>query len=1365
MLLRGAGEDSLLTAFGAAYFPQASNVSALPPAPAAYLLTDALWAALGHATSRAADPAATAAAAARAAAQASAAALLLDALGSALIDTRPTPGSGSGSPPPPPAAVTILLTPGLGARRVAALLAEVTGSATACRLVDPSSASPPPPSPLPAAPGAPLVPDAAAVDHLACEPGLAGARALALAAPAAGGGGGALRPLAVSIPTPNGGSLRLISLALLFVAPGAAAAAVTSGLTAACAAPPPAPPAPPPSAAWAASLDPCTGVGLLGAPLDRLGLARRRSAAAAAAGDMLSAAAANDENDQEGQGQGQGRGRRLAASGADFSWSPPPPPPPPPAPGAPPSAPSPPPRAAASAGRRQPSLSPPQPPVAPSSPVAPPHPSASPLAPGPYLIERFALAAFPGLRPYHSSSNLSNLSSGGGGGDRDPAFPADAPGLLLSDEALERLLADPAAGPALVRRLRRRPRGGSGSGGVDDTATTVFLSEALAARAGQLLRALTGNGAANCGLIDVASGHLLSSGQLPAPSWNGSVAPAVGAGLTLLPASGPAQALACAPGPAALSAPALLVLPGRENAGRRLPVIVELRPWATGGLLRLIPRSLLASHPDDVRAALVRGLPGGGAEAGAGAGAECGGASQWTGGARPPPPPPSPADPPGAPGQPPPWPPVPRYAPEVVYGYSPCLSSILLPEAEAEAEGGAVAAFLRDRFPRATGVRSLPPEASAFLLPDTALQVLVEAKDKTALQALVEWSRSTPGARAASASVTVVLGPDSGSSVALLTALNGGSRVRCALVDPSTGAYLQPRTQAFTDAVSPRPGAPGLDLGALQGPGGTPLGTPLPGIACASPAAEGVVLAAGSGAALVVELPLAAGPTLRLTSLALLEAAPEALAAAIRAATPSCSLPPPPPPPPAEASLGRDAPAAPPPQPKGGRRRRPPTQPPPQEESPASPAAHATPPPPRAGRRRPPPPSSPPLPSAASPDVGLPPTAPQWPPPPVRAGRRRPPPPLPLPPPSADAPLAPPPPATPTELPPPRAGRRRPPPSAPTTLSPPDGAPVADELPPPPGRGGRRRPPPDLLPSPPPSPPVWPTDESQEDEPSHPPPPWAGRRRPPPSPKSQRLNSEDRPPSLPSPPPPPLPSDANVGAPLTPRVAAWIDTCRPLFGSCPAHGPPPPEQQAGGAGTAAVLLPYALALASGTQWEESPVDGWHEVFFDIPAVPLGAGAGAAEAAVSASFTMLADPACGRTPVTAGLLLAEAEEESPAPVVARYLSHGARGPLGASPLTAANATAAARPTASASNASVAAASGGCSALVIPGLVLSGQQAAKEGNKLVLRFLPGSRCPSLAALCGGGGTGGRCVYAFAASGQQGCSVSSVAYSRGS
>ncbi|KAG2481979.1 hypothetical protein HYH03_019072 [Edaphochlamys debaryana] len=245
MLPAGRGRGLTADGLRRRILPQASNVSALPPAPAAYLLTDALWAALGHATSRAAPtpqqtrppppvppprpppPPSSSTPWAR------------------LSSTRaPTPGSGSGSPRPPPAAVTILLTPGPG--RAAGGGAAGGGDRQRHRV---------PPAPCRRRPGAPLVPDAAAVDHLACEPGLAGARALALGHRQQGGEGGRCGPWREHT-HPNGGSLRLISLALLFVAPGAAAAAVTSGLTAACAAPPPAPPAPPPSAAWAASLDP-----------------------------------------------------------------------------------------------------------------------------------------------------------------------------------------------------------------------------------------------------------------------------------------------------------------------------------------------------------------------------------------------------------------------------------------------------------------------------------------------------------------------------------------------------------------------------------------------------------------------------------------------------------------------------------------------------------------------------------------------------------------------------------------------------------------------------------------------------------------------------------------------------------------------------------------------------------------------------------------------------------------------------------------------------------------------------------------------------------------------------------------------------
>ncbi|KAG2492629.1 hypothetical protein HYH03_009045 [Edaphochlamys debaryana] len=438
---------------------------------------------------------------------------------------------------------------------------------------------------------------------------------------------------------------------------------------------------------------------------------------------------------------------------------------------------------------------------------APAPASLAALSEGPLLLDAFAALAFPGLAPAADAS----------------AVVYDAASLFMSDTVLKQALAGPATGPALLRRVRRRPA----------SHTTVFLGEALAGAAAALLQLLTGNGAAECALVQARSGRLVAGGGRP--SWVEGILPASGTQLARLNATGGggaraavAQGLSCAAGgPAALVAVAVADVGGAGG----VPLVVELRPYSGGGLLRLVPESLLLSHPGAVQAALTRGLtlrPCSTAPPG-----------------NPPPQRPQPALAPVPPApEPPPPPPLPRGAPDLRYRYGACLSSVQ----QAPDGAGPVAAFMADHFPATTSTASLHTDTAALMMVDTALQ-----------------------------------GPGAPQSVALLTALNAYSRLRCGLTDPSTGGLLQPGP-AFASAVRTEGAA------ALEGVEG------VPGVACASPSARAEAVAGGTGAALVVVLPLETGAWLRLAPLSLLERAPADLAALVRAGNPACwGLPPPPP--------------------------------------------------------------------------------------------------------------------------------------------------------------------------------------------------------------------------------------------------------------------------------------------------------------------------------------------------------------------------------------------------------------------------------------------------------------------------------------
>ncbi|KAG2432653.1 hypothetical protein HXX76_008993 [Chlamydomonas incerta] len=104
------------------------------------------------------------------------------------------------------------------------------------------------------------------------------------------------------------------------------------------------------------------------------------------------------------------------------------------------------------------------------------------------------------------------------------------------------------------------------------------------------------------------------------------------------------------------------------------------------------------------------------------------------------------------------------------------------------------------------------------------------------LAALASWLR-TPVA-GDTATLTLLVASDSSDTVSLVTRINGGTRIRCALVDASSGAFLQP-INPFANAVTKAAGAVELDGVAA-----------VPGISCAS-SGVATAVAAGTGAALI----------------------------------------------------------------------------------------------------------------------------------------------------------------------------------------------------------------------------------------------------------------------------------------------------------------------------------------------------------------------------------------------------------------------------------------------------------------------------------------------------------------------------------
>jgi hypothetical protein len=114
------------------------------------------------------------------------------------------------------------------------------------------------------------------------------------------------------------------------------------------------------------------------------------------------------------------------------------------------------------------------------------------------------------------------------------------------------------------------------------------------------------------------------------------------------------------------------------------------------------------------------------------------------------------------------------------------------------------------------------------------------ARTDDTLDQLISWGR-------AGRSLTLLLSPDASDNARLLTALNNGVRLRCALVDPASGAFLQDQPLSFDNNVNTT-GAVVLD---------TTAG--VPGVRCASQLSVASHVDAGTGAALVVRLPLGSG--------------------------------------------------------------------------------------------------------------------------------------------------------------------------------------------------------------------------------------------------------------------------------------------------------------------------------------------------------------------------------------------------------------------------------------------------------------------------------------------------------------------------
>ncbi|KAG2488845.1 hypothetical protein HYH03_012642 [Edaphochlamys debaryana] len=450
------------------------------------------------------------------------------------------------------------------------------------------------------------------------------------------------------------------------------------------------------------------------------------------------------------------------------------------------------------------------------------------------------------------------------------AIPPDSDLLVLSDEALAAVLEDASASAILSRRLRRASQA--------DTVTAVFLTSGRAASGGgggadgagsaaTLLQRLAGNNsAARCALIDTNTGNVI--GTRSPPAWGASAVeiphlqdvPAA----VRPPRDGSAmEAISCAPG--AVQQVARVIGDYKTRSLPQQPLVVDIRPYANGGVLRLIPATLAALHADSVAAALLKGLP------------------DTFGSACPSSPPPVKAKatqpkkprapPPQAPARAPPSPPPPALPPpppplgtasSVEYGTSACLSRVVAGD---DTESQVLLAFLDKYFP-ASPSSALPASPGPLLVTDSALLLMRSASSQRQFRDLAAWT-AQPGV-----TVTVLLWPDVQSSVTLLSALNG-ARLRCGLVHPEDGSLVQPGTR-FTSTV---------DVTAAQVVEG--VGSVL-GIACAAGLAKATVVAAGTGVPLIVHLPLANGNMLRLAAASLAAVAPAVLAADMVTDSSSC---------------------------------------------------------------------------------------------------------------------------------------------------------------------------------------------------------------------------------------------------------------------------------------------------------------------------------------------------------------------------------------------------------------------------------------------------------------------------------------------
>ncbi|KAG2433935.1 hypothetical protein HXX76_008287 [Chlamydomonas incerta] len=456
-------------------------------------------------------------------------------------------------------------------------------------------------------------------------------------------------------------------------------------------------------------------------------------------------------------------------------------------------------------------------------------------------VSGFVTAFFPEVVPTGSAS-----------------LPADAVSLFLTDATLQAVLSDTGAAADARRRVMRSP----------NTATTVLLTRATATSLLTVLRLLTGV-TVSCALVDAATGRQLNGA---APSWAaGGSGISLPAAATNLGVNAAAEAISCAAGAAndvaaVITSAQRVLQPDGNFTTVTLPIAVETRLATRGGILRLVPLSVVAAFGGDVWAQLIKGVTL----------RACPSASDPS-----PPRPPSPEPPRPRPPSPEPPSPAPVVAGSLQYlaGAS-CVGSVLL----ANAVSAPLESFIRTAFPGAATTEALPVSKDALLMPDAALRLVVAtasaSRTDDTLDQLISWG-------GAGRSLTLLLSPGAADSVKLLTALNGGVRLRCALVDAASGAFLQSQTP-FDNNVNVT-GAAVLDTAAG-----------VPGVRCASPLSVASHVAAGTGAALVVKLPLASGLTVRVTSTTMVELAPADLAAAMLEETPACgpggpSVAPPPP--------------------------------------------------------------------------------------------------------------------------------------------------------------------------------------------------------------------------------------------------------------------------------------------------------------------------------------------------------------------------------------------------------------------------------------------------------------------------------------